>query len=104
MVSSEERREDGKERTKESREIILASWGNRFLAWIVDFILVSIALAVLFSTIAIPIWFSYYYDDAMTTTQHQQEHIKMSNLHTTLYQVLLSLDIGHTLNILVGSQ
>jgi hypothetical protein len=39
MVSSEERREDGKERTKESREIILASWGNRFLAWIVDFIL-----------------------------------------------------------------
>jgi uncharacterized RDD family membrane protein YckC len=68
MVSSEERREDGKERTKESREIILASWGNRFLAWIVDFILVSIALAVLFSTIAIPIWFYYYYDDAMTTT------------------------------------
>jgi hypothetical protein len=38
MVSSEERREDGKERTKESREIILASWGDRFLAWIVDFI------------------------------------------------------------------
>jgi hypothetical protein len=68
MVSSEERREDGKERTKEPREIILASWGNRFLAWIVDFILVSIALAVLFSTIAIPIWFSYYYDEAMTTT------------------------------------
>src|SRR5919108_761693 len=68
MVSSDERRDDGKERKKESREIILANWGDRFLAWIVDFILVSIALAVLFSTITIPIWFSYYYDDDMTTT------------------------------------
>jgi hypothetical protein len=67
MISYEERREDEKERTKESREIILASWGGRFLAWIVDFILVSIALAVLFSTITIPLWFSYYYDDDMTT-------------------------------------
>jgi uncharacterized RDD family membrane protein YckC len=62
MVLSDEE----KERKKESREIILASWGDRFLAWIVDFVLVSIALAVLFSAIAIPIWFFYYYDDDMT--------------------------------------
>ena len=83
MVSSDERRENGKER-KESREIILATWGDRFLAWLIDFILVSIGLAVLFGAIAIPIWFFYYNDD-MT----QQEHTKMSNLRTTLYQALL---------------
>ena len=62
MVSSDERRENGKER-KESREIILATWGDRFLAWLIDFILVSIGLAVLFGAIAIPIWFFYYNDD-----------------------------------------
>ena len=45
MVSSDERRDNGKER-KESKEIILASWSDRFLAWLIDFILVSIALAI----------------------------------------------------------
>lgn len=70
MVSSDERRDNGKER-KESKEIILASWGNRFLAWLIDFILVSIALAILFSAIAIPIWF-FYYDDDMTAARAYQ--------------------------------
>ena len=60
MVSSDGRRRGER---KEPREIILANWGDRFLAWIVDFILVSIALAVLFAAIAIPIWFFYYEDD-----------------------------------------
>ena len=50
MASSHE---SGGER-KEPREIILANWRDRFLAWIVDFILVSIALTVLFNTITIP--------------------------------------------------
>src|ERR671925_513281 len=57
---------------KEPREIILANWRDRFLAWIVDFILVSIALAVLFAAIAIPIWFFYYYDDDMTAARAYQ--------------------------------
>lgn len=41
-------------------EITLASWGDRFLAWLVDFILVSIGLAILYVLISIPFWFSYY--------------------------------------------
>jgi uncharacterized RDD family membrane protein YckC len=41
-------------------EIILASWGDRFLAWLVDFILVSIGLAILYVLISIPFWFTYY--------------------------------------------
>jgi uncharacterized RDD family membrane protein YckC len=57
---------------KEPREIILANWRDRFLAWIVDFILVSIALAVLFSAIAIPIWFFYYENDNMKAARAYQ--------------------------------
>jgi uncharacterized RDD family membrane protein YckC len=41
-------------------EITLASWGDRFLAWLIVFILVSIGLAILFALISIPFWFSYY--------------------------------------------
>ena len=59
MAPPDERIENGKER-KETREIILASWGDRFPAWLIYFILVSIAFAVLFSAIPIPIWFFYY--------------------------------------------
>jgi uncharacterized RDD family membrane protein YckC len=42
-------------------EITLASWGDRFLAWLVDFILVSVGLAILFALISIPFWFNNYY-------------------------------------------
>jgi uncharacterized RDD family membrane protein YckC len=67
MVSSssdeERRRREGKERKEYRETLILANWRDRFLAWFVDFILVSIALAVLFAAIAIPIWFFYYGDD-----------------------------------------
>ena len=41
-------------------EITLSSSGDRFLAWLVDFILVSIGLAILLALISIPFWFSYY--------------------------------------------
>jgi uncharacterized RDD family membrane protein YckC len=75
MVSSDERR--GGER-KEPRQIILANWRDRFLAWIVDFILVSIALAVLFSAIAIPIWFFFYYDD-MTAAARAYQNVQPSH-------------------------
>lgn len=41
-------------------EVILASWTDRFVAWLIDFIIVSIDLGVLFALLAIPLWFSYY--------------------------------------------
>ena len=49
---------EGKQSSPE--EITLASWGDRFLAWLVDFILVSIGLAILFALVSIPFWFNYY--------------------------------------------
>ncbi|HKG29817.1 MAG TPA: RDD family protein [Nitrososphaeraceae archaeon] len=70
---------------RESREtIILANWKDRFFAWIVDFILVSIALAVLFAAIAIPTWF-FYYDDGVTVAARAYQNIE------TFHYILSSL-------------
>lgn len=37
--------------------LILASWTDRFIAWLIDFIIVSIGLALLFATLSLPYWF-----------------------------------------------
>jgi uncharacterized RDD family membrane protein YckC len=39
-------------------EVILASWADRFVAWLLDFIIVSIGLAILFVLLALPFWLS----------------------------------------------
>jgi uncharacterized RDD family membrane protein YckC len=39
-------------------EIVLAGWGERFLAWLIDFIIVNVALWAVFTAIAIPFWFA----------------------------------------------
>lgn len=38
-------------------EIILAGWGERFLAWLIDFIIVNTVLWAIFAAAAIPFWF-----------------------------------------------
>lgn len=37
-------------------EILLASWGERFLAWLIDFIIVNTVLWAIFAAIAFPFW------------------------------------------------
>jgi uncharacterized RDD family membrane protein YckC len=59
--SSSSSGEVGEEIERAPVEIILASWSDRFLAWLVDFILVSIGLAILFALISIPFWLNYSY-------------------------------------------
>ncbi|HXV88083.1 MAG TPA: RDD family protein [Nitrososphaeraceae archaeon] len=39
-------------------EVILASWTDRFVAWLIDFIIVSVGLGILFALLALPFWFS----------------------------------------------
>jgi uncharacterized RDD family membrane protein YckC len=41
-----------------SIEIVLASWADRFVAWLIDFIIVSLGLGILFALLALPFWFS----------------------------------------------
>ncbi|MEW6603200.1 MAG: RDD family protein [Thermoproteota archaeon] len=55
----------------EQPEIVLASWGTRFLAWLVDFIIVNVALGVLFSIVAMPIWLSGFMSPDMMMANGQ---------------------------------
>ena len=65
-------------------EITLASWGDRFLAWLVDFILVAIGLAILYVLISIPFW------GIMTIMLAWKEYSEILDLCLTLYQALAS--------------
>ncbi|MGB5090870.1 MAG: RDD family protein, partial [Nitrososphaeraceae archaeon] len=46
-------------------EVILASWVDRFVAWLIDFIIVSIGLGILFALMAFPFWLSNYSNDTV---------------------------------------
>lgn len=39
--------------------IVLARWIDRFIAWLVDFIIVSIGIAILFAVISLPFWIAF---------------------------------------------
>jgi uncharacterized RDD family membrane protein YckC len=39
-------------------EIVLAGWGERFLAWLIDFIIVNVVLWAIFAVAALPFWLS----------------------------------------------
>jgi uncharacterized RDD family membrane protein YckC len=42
--------------TTNSQRIVLASWIDRFVAWLIDVIIISIGLGILFALISIPFW------------------------------------------------
>ena len=44
------------EATTETQRITLASWIDRFVAWLIDVVIVSIGLGILFALISIPFW------------------------------------------------
>src|SRR5262249_36811801 len=39
--------------------VVLARWIDRFIAWLIDFIIVSIGLGILFALISIPFWIAF---------------------------------------------
>lgn len=40
-------------------ELKLARWTERFIAWLIDFVIISIGLAILFVILSIPFWIYY---------------------------------------------
>ncbi len=38
--------------------MLLASWTDRFIAWLIDFVIVQVALGVVFAAAAFPFWFT----------------------------------------------
>ena len=62
-------------------EVILASWVDRFVAWLIDFIIVSIGLGILFALIAFPFWLSNYSNDmALEHKNFEPFHYLLSSL------------------------
>ena len=45
--------------TTNTETIVLASWIDRFIAWLIDFIIVSIGLGILFAAISLPFWIAF---------------------------------------------
>jgi uncharacterized RDD family membrane protein YckC len=43
----------------ETETIVLARWIDRFIAWLIDFIIVSIALGIIFAAISLPFWIAF---------------------------------------------
>jgi uncharacterized RDD family membrane protein YckC len=43
--------------TTNTETIVLARWIDRFIAWLIDFIIVSIGLGILFALLSFPYWF-----------------------------------------------
>ena len=41
-----------------NQEILLASWSDRFFAWLIDFVIVQVALGAVFAAVAFPFWFT----------------------------------------------
>lgn len=45
--------------TTSTETMVLARWIDRFIAWLIDFIIVSIGLAILFAVISLPFWIAF---------------------------------------------
>ncbi|HEY5631879.1 MAG TPA: RDD family protein [Nitrososphaeraceae archaeon] len=45
--------------TTKTEKIVLANWIDRFLAWLIDFIIISIALGIIFAAISLPFWIAF---------------------------------------------
>jgi len=58
-------------------EIILASWVDRFIAWLIDFIIISIGLGLLFALMSFPFWSN---DVALEKTNFGTFHYLPSSL------------------------
>lgn len=44
--------------SRQPTEIILAGWGERFVAWLIDFVIVNVVLGAIFVAVAFPFWIS----------------------------------------------
>jgi len=52
--------------TTKAQTIVLASWRDRFIAWLIDFIIVSIGLGIIFAAVSLPFWiaFPHWFDES----------------------------------------
>jgi len=61
--------------TTATESLVLARWIDRFIAWLIDFIIVSIGLVILFVVLSIPFWIAF---------SQSFENISMNPAHRNL--------------------
>ena len=80
-------------------EIKLARWTERFIAWLIDFVIVSVGLAILFFILSIPFWI--YYDTAEVVEERfnglQPFHYLISSVVFFLYWTYFESTTGQSI-------
>jgi uncharacterized RDD family membrane protein YckC len=81
-----------------STEIKLARWTERFVAWLIDFVIVSIGLAVLFAILSIPFWIYYSAQEVEQQFEGLQPfHYIVSSLVFFLYWTYFESTTGQSI-------
>jgi uncharacterized RDD family membrane protein YckC len=79
-------------------EIKLARWTERFIAWLIDFVIVSIGLAILFAILSIPFWMYYAAEDVEQQLKGLQPfHYLISSLVFFLYWTYFESTTGQSI-------
>jgi uncharacterized RDD family membrane protein YckC len=79
-------------------EIKLAKWTERFIAWLIDFVIVSIGLAILFAIFSIPFWVNYTTGEMEERfTGLQPFHYLISSLVFFLYWTYFESTTGQSI-------
>jgi len=80
-------------------EIRLAKWTERFIAWLIDFVIVSIGLAVLFAILSIPFWIYYATEEEVKGRFNglQPFHYLISSLVFFLYWTYFESTTGQSI-------
>lgn len=79
------------------KEIILARWTERFIAWLIDFVIVSVGLAILFALFSIPFWFYYAEDVDEQFRGPQSYHYLISSIVFFLYWTYFESTTGQSI-------
>ena len=85
---------------KFSREILLAKWEDRFVAWLIDFIVVSIIINLLFyftsADYSFPFWGIYFDDESGIGMKYPYAYLIASSIFF-VYWVVLEYFTGQTI-------
>lgn len=80
------------------QEITLARWTERFVAWLIDFVIVSIGLTILFVLLSIPFWIYYAAEQVDEEFRGLQPfHYLISSLVFFLYWTYFESTTGQSL-------
>jgi uncharacterized RDD family membrane protein YckC len=78
-------------------EIKLARWTERFIAWLIDFVIVSIGLVILFAILSVPFWIYYAEETDEQFKGLQPFHYLISSLIFVLYWTYFESKTGQSI-------